>query len=341
MLRAGAPTGGAAQGGGMSGVAITNTEFVESMFSDLDDDAAAMLCGFAGDPYAPPEYAWAAYPWQHGSAFPWRLTASTNNYIAISSFTADETGRYRRRKSQFRRLHAVMVDDVGTKVQPHRQRLDVSARVETSPGNYQDFLFVSPSDAAHSLTTATRLIEQLVANGLTTDGKDPGMKGVTRVGRLPVGVNGKARYVEQLGAPFPCRLVTWKPERRYSVETIAAAFELDLTEPERPPRPEPGADVRAATEAGFAQLMQAIHATGLYVETIDDAEYGRKHVVVCPWVHTHTDRAQTGTVLIEPSANNRYAGGFKCHHTSGGCDRRTIADAYRWMRAYLARRAAA
>jgi hypothetical protein len=322
-----------------SGPIVTNTEFVETMFADLDDDAAAMLCGFAGDPYAPPEYAWAAYPWQHGSPLPWRLTTSTNNYVAVSSFTAATDGRYRRRKAQFRRLHAVMIDDVGTKVAPHRLRLDVSARVETSPGNYQDFLFVAPSDAAYSLPIATRLIEQLVAHGLTADGRDPGMKGVTRVGRLPVGVNGKQKYIAQLGHPFPCRLVAWSPDRRYTVETIANAFGLDLTPPAERPRRPVSADVRAATEAGFARLMQVIHAAGLYVETTDDGEYGRKHIVVCPWVHTHTDRAETGTVLIEPSGQNNHAGGFKCHH--GHCEHRTIADAYRWMRAYLARRAAA
>jgi hypothetical protein len=315
----------------MTGPVVTNAEFLEALFADLPDGAAAMLCGFVGDPYAPPEFAWHARPWMHGDALPRNIVPSANNYAAVSSFVPDETGRYRRRKAQFARLHAVMIDDVGTKVQVHRLRLDASARVETSPGNFQEYLFVEPSADSDSRETAETLIEQLVAHGLTADGRDPGMKGVTRVGRLPVGTNAKRKYVEQLGHPFACRLAAWRPERRYTVETIARAFGLDLTVRRREPAPLPPGTALSRV-GSFAALMRTIGVAGLYLETLGDGW----HAIVCPWVHTHTDRAETGSAVREPCDENRWAGGFRCHH--GHCDGRRIGDLYRWAEAFNAER---
>ena len=61
------------------------------------------------------------------------------------------------------------------------------------------------------------------------DGADPGMRGVTRYARLPVGQNNKAKYVERLGAPFVHQVVAWEPGLTYTVDQIAAAYGLDLT----------------------------------------------------------------------------------------------------------------
>lgn len=320
-------------------IAITNIEFLEAMFPDLDDDAAAMLCGFVGDPGKPPEYAWAAKPWAHGQELPWCVKPRSNNYVAISSFTTDAEGRYRRRVSQFRRLHAVMIDDVGTKVELHRLRLDASAVVETSPNNFQHFLFVADSPAARCVDVSTRLIDRLIGSGLMAGGIDPGMAGVNRWSRLPVGVNGKGKYVEQLGRSFPCRLTRWAPDRRYTVETIAEAFKLDLTPPPEVKRPMPSITARKGRAEDFALLMQVVHEAGLYFETLEDADCGRKHLIRCPWVHTHTDRVDTGSAVIEPNEKNRFVGGYKCWH--GHCrDVRGIGDLYGWMRVRLEREVA-
>ena len=308
-------------------LALLNTEFLEPMFADMPDDASAAVCGFPGDPNAPPEFAWCARPWRHGMRLPYSITSDTNNYIAISSFRPDAEGKVRRRKDQFARLHAVMIDDIGTKVVAARIRLPLSAQIETSPTNFQGFYFIEPSGGSDTRSTAERLIEELVAAGLTTNGKDPGMKGVTRYGRLPVGVNGKAKVIERHGGPFPVRCASFEPTRRYAVEQIAEAYGLDMRLP--PPRQvRPLTDSETAQRAdGFADLMQVITAAGLYL-----ASRGNMHDVVCPWVGGHSDRAETGTVIIEPSELNRYVGGFKCWH--GTCERRTIADVYRWARAF-------
>jgi hypothetical protein len=306
--------------------AVTNVEFLESMFADIPDDTAAILAGFVGDPYNPPQYAWARRPWQHGRSLHRDIHRDANTYTAVSSFRADELGEYRRRKSQFARLHGVMVDDIGTKVPRGIIYLPLSALIETSPRNFQGYWFIEPSPGSDDGAVAARLLDALVEAGMSKDGTDPGMKGVTRYARLPVGVNGKAKYVEQLGAPFRVRIDEWHPDRRYTVEQIAAAHGLDLTLRMREVRElRPGeASARVAT---FEQLMQLLASAGLYRESHDGW-----HDVVCPWVHTHTDRAETGTAVREPAASNNWAGGFRCHH--GHCEQRTIADVYRWARHY-------
>jgi hypothetical protein len=305
--------------------AVTNVEFLESMFADIPDDAAAILAGFVGDPYRPPQYAWSRRPWRFGRPLHRDIHRDANTYTCISSFRADESGEYRRRKPHFARIHVVMIDDIGSKVPHGIIYLPLSALIETSPRNFQGFYFIMPSAASDDGAIAARLLDALVEAGMSKDGTDPGMKGVTRYGRLPVGVNGKSKYVEQLGAPFRVRLDEWHPERRYTVEQIAAAYKLDLTIQTRHVRDLlPGeASARATT---FEHLMQLLASKGRYRESHDGW-----HDIVCPWVDSHTDRAETGTALREPAASNNWAGGFRCHH--GHCERRTIADVYAWARA--------
>jgi len=218
-----------------------------------------------------------------------------------------------------------MVDDIGTKVPHGIIYLPLSALIETSPRNFQGYYFIEPSAASDDGAIAARLLDALVEAGMSKDGTDPGMKGVTRYGRLPVGVNGKAKYVEQGGAPFRVRIDEWHPQRRYTVEQIAAGYRLDLTIRTRQVRElEPGeASARATT---FEHLMQLLASKGRYRESHDGW-----HDIVCPWSDTHSDRAETGTALREPSESNNWAGGFRCHH--GHCERRTIADVYAWARA--------
>ena len=49
--------------------------------------------------------------------------------------------------------------------------------------------------------------------------------------------------------------------------------------------------------------------------------------VRCPWVHEHTGGDEGGTAYFEPSAQNGFAGGFKCLHAH--CAGRTVADVHK------------
>lgn len=240
-----------------------------------------------------------------------------------------QTGDIRRRKANFVAMHAVMIDDVGTKVLRDKLLLKPSAAIETSPGNFQAYLFLRQKDGAtRDRALCERLIKAMIKSGLTASGKDPGMDGVTRYGRLPIGINGKGKYVEQLGRAFPTRCVVFKPNLRYAIAEVAAAWHLDLSAPGptmyNTVVPITPALVKSAG-AQFTALIKTFQKMNMYL--------GRReawHDVICPWVEDHTDRCTSGTAIAEPSAANGYMGGFVCHH--GHCrETRSMRDIREWL----------
>ena len=320
----------------MAGVSITNQQFLNTMFNDMPDCVAAMTCSFSGDPFddsGDRKFKWHAKPWRPGTAT-LHLRSTTNNYVCISNFTPDpDTGQWRRRKAQFSRMHALMLDDIGTKIAKNKIRLPLSALIETSPGNFQGWHFLAKSPGSCDFATADATLKAMIASKLTADGADPGMNGVTRVGRLPVGVNGKEKYVRQLGHPFQCRAVAWNPERRYSIEDIVKAYKLNINAHthtrtsgsyspsgarNRLPR---GEATKRVNE--FERMMKRLADGGLYL-----ASRGAWHDIICPWVDEHTDAKVGGSALYIPAASNDWLGGFKCHH--GHCEHRTVGDVYRF-----------
>lgn len=307
--------------------AVTNAEFLEALFAELPDGAAAMTCAFAGDPHHAGRSAWFARPWMFGE--PMTARATSNNYVVVSSFLPDPIiGQYRRRKANFARLHAVMVDDLGTKLPlANVERLKPSALVETSPGNYQAWLFLAPGEVTDSREIAERLIGSMIRQGLAAD-TDPGMSGVTRYGRLPVGINGKAKYLRD-SKPFTVRLAAWSPATRYEVADVVRAFGLDLT----PVHPSAQRSATPVTVGGahrriddFAAMLEVLQAAGFYQAAIGEG----RHAITCPWVDEHTDRCDTGTAILEPGPSNNWVGGFRCHHSHG--ERLHIGHVYRFVR---------
>jgi hypothetical protein len=248
-----------------------------------------------------------------------------NAYFTVSTFEPCEeadkaTGEiresYRRRKAQFLQMHAVMVDDIGTKVPEARVRLPVSTLIETSPGNYQGCYLLADEPGVRDREACERLVSRMVAAGLAVDSKDPGMTGVTRYARLPIGVNAKAKYVRQLGHPFAVRIEIFEPMRRYGLAEIAAAYGLDITAPAALARVAVKLSPELIEEAGedFSALLDVFKEMGMYHSP--EGHKGPWHDVTCPWVHEHTDHADTGAALAKPSEANAWRGGFMCHHGS-------------------------
>lgn len=305
---------------------VTNGDFLEAVFVDAEAGACTIVCSFLADPYAAKRSAWFGRPWAPGDRLPHWFDEG-NTYLTVSTFRPDQqTGECRRRKANFAAIHAVMVDDIGTKVQSEKLHLEPSALIETSPGNYQAYYLLEQDDDTRNRGLCERLIERMVAAGLTADGRDPGMKGVTRYGRLPVGINNKPKYVEKLGKPFAVRCQWFDPGTRYTIRQIAEAWKLDLSEPKVAFTNVVSITPALAKRAGekFSSLIEVFKGMGMYHE-----QRGAWHDVTCPWIHTHTDRADTGTAIAEPSADNRYAGGFRCHH--GHCENRTMRDVRAWL----------
>ncbi len=89
-----------------------------------------------------------------------QITEHYNNYFGLAVFRPDEAGHYRRQKTRFQALHAVMLDDIGTKVAEERVTLPPTWMLETSPGNCQaGYLLAEPlADGG----VADRLMDALV-----------------------------------------------------------------------------------------------------------------------------------------------------------------------------------
>lgn len=284
--------------------------FLDTVFQNLPPDGRPWVAGFRCDPYHP-DARWGGVPVD--GRLPDIIEPGANNYLAVSSFKAGDDGRIHRRKANFAAMHLVMVDDVGTKVPVGSITLEPSYQLETSPGNFQcGYLLAEPvTDRA----LAEAVVEALVAQGLATDGKDPGMKGVTRYGRLPCGINNKPALVAEHGRPFAVRLVEWEPGRRYPITDVIGAYGLKLgkpraASPEREPTTPPGDD----------PLLDWLGANG-HIQGSANAEGWTP--VSCPWVGEHTGGTDTGAAYLAP-------GGFKCHH--GHCERRTIHDLRAWAK---------
>jgi len=316
-------------------VSVTASRFLTELFTEIAPGHHAVICAIPGDPEQADRKAWAGRPWWPGKKIP----ASERNrflrgnaYLTISSFHALEDGYRPRRKENFVAMHAVMIDDVGTKVAADRaNRLPLSALVETSPGNFQGWLFITPDFDSRDRDVAGRLLERMIAAGLTADGADPGMRGVTRLGRLPIGINGKQKYIEQLGCPFPVRCVEFAPERRYTIRAIAEAFGLDMRpEPTMPRRPITRAEALAAIDA-FEALLWCLGEAELYDGR--EASASGWIEIRCPFEDDHSSITATGTALAVPSEANEWQGGFVCHH--GHCSgavtgrKRTLGDVWR------------
>ena len=278
---------------------ISNSVFLRAIFRA--DWRGALVASFGGDPGAPPRGAWTVS--HAGSFFP--EDAAANNYVCISTFHASHDGRPRRRKDLHQRTHVIVLDDVGEKLLADEVRARVgppSYRLRTSPGSEQwGYILAAPEpDAAR----VDALLDGLVKAGLNPSGTDPGMKGVTRLVRLPVGRNGKAKYGPNGAA---CVLLAWAPERRFTVDQLAIALGIDLTNGEPAAKPKP-----RSRASGPDPVLDLLTDLGLVKSAI-----GAGHSdITCPFVDEHTG-GETGTAYLS-------GGGFKCHH--GHCQDRTTGD---------------
>lgn len=182
---------------------VDNNHFLHAVFGETLNSMRSLLVSFEGNPTAGPKKKWFGQPWVSDASMG---AAGNNNYFSLGTFRPDDAGQYRRKKVNFCGLYAVMLDDVGTKVNKERVTLPPSWLLETSPGNYQaGYLLDEP---LLSIKTIDQLMNAIISAGLC----DRGANGeTTRLARLPIGVNGKHEPA------FQCRMEVWEPERRYSV----------------------------------------------------------------------------------------------------------------------------
>jgi hypothetical protein len=294
---------------------VSNANFLRAVFGELGD-ARPLVVSFEGNPRTALARVWAGRAWQGATDDCAHFSAEANNYFSLATFKPDEAGHYRRQKMRFHALYAVMLDDIGTKVPMERLTLAPTWLLETSPGNHQaGYLLAEPlADGG----AADRLMHAIVGAGLC----DPGANGPTaRLARLPVAVNGKHT------APFPCRLVTWSPDLRYSLADLVDGLDLEIEPAGRPVRSGEHAAQQPSRDGEPVwiprpeenRVLIALRARGLYKAPLGEG----KHDITCPWVNEHTDAVDRGTAYFEPD-DNWPIGGFKCMH--GHCAGRHVRN---------------
>jgi hypothetical protein len=301
--------------GGEGGVfRITNAEFIEAVITELPNGASAAVCSKPGNPNLG---GWVA---RSVAGVPAILVPEHNNYLGCSSFYPGEDGLIKARKARFAACHFLMLDDIGTKVPLDRLGdFELSWLIETSPGNYQGGIILDTpiTDGA----VAVRLLNAMIDAGLC----DAGATGpLSRWARLPVAINGKPKHADEAGVPFRCRLVKWRPAKRYSPQEIVDRLELELApvgrskKPAQPSAPFNQAPHRAGNNADDVLIpkapvnpvVEALKARGLYKTPLGSG----KHDMTCPWVHEHTDELDTGAAYFEPD-DSFPIGGFCCQHS--------------------------
>lgn len=283
---------------------VTNKEFIETIFGV--DAPWCHVTDFTHDPSNIPNGLEHLIAWKGDYFSRYQFAQQSNQYFTISTFYADDKNVARRRKALYRQTHCIVLDDVKEKlVQSEVDKLPTPTWVlETSNGSEQwGYILVTPSTERAKVEN---LLDGLIANGLAPDGKDSGMKGVTRYVRLPEGINNKAKKLVD-GQPFKCRMLEWSPFNTTTLEELAAPLHVDLSRERRDQRVDGAADV---SDHPLLELTDIIHVK----EVRSDGRFD----ITCPWVDEHTGADDSGSAIFTNSDGTL---GFKCHH--GNCQEKT------------------
>jgi hypothetical protein len=295
-------------------------QFLLALASGLPADERMILCGFAGDPNIIGPTAWRPRPWRPEREM--NLGDDWNAYVTVASFRRASDNSFRRRTETFAAGRALMVDDVGTKVKREAvEGVPPSAIVETSPGNEQWWYILG--EPGRDVARFDGVIRAFISGKLL--GADPGMSGVTRVGRIPGYVNGKPS-----NKGWRCRL-KMLDERRFTVAELLERFNLKLNgrRIDRVVKRSEVAEERCAAYATTHKWL-ALNAC-LKREEPDPSGWTEMR---CPWVGDHTAAADTGAAIREPADENDYYGAFRCHH--GHCADKGWSDLTDWIQDQIA-----
>jgi len=292
--------------------------FFEAMKAMTPADARIMACQFRGDPGDDIKGKWRARVVNDLST----VDEQANVYFCVSAMKKNARGEFRRRKENFSAGLLLMIDDLGDGPAAKFpmstiDALPPTALIETSKDNFQAVYFFD--EPIVELRLFQRLITAFIERKFL--GADPGMAGVNRVFRPPIGVNGKPKH-----DGWRVRLAEWAPNHRYSPETIAEAFGLVLAPPGRPiPRGATRSVEQAQRE--FKLIKEALRDAGMLKG--EEHDLGGWLDVQCPWTNEHTNALDNGAAICYPNEENGLTGGFKCHH--GSCKGRGWRAMTDWL----------
>ena len=293
-------------------------DFLHALFhAPMGEDERAILCGFPGNPADREKASWRPWAWRPGRDLPFD-DPRWNAYVCVSTVAHNKDGGFRRRKENFAAAHALMIDDVGTKVPRELvAALAPSAVIETSPGNEQHWHFFA--EPVTDRARFERLVQGFIDKSLA-GAPDPGMAGAMRVGRVPGFANDKPAY-----NGFRTRLVSLDAARRYTPEQVARAF--GVVEKRKPLSKAAALELElrrmAGAEMGVPQEARAERMREFQTHlrcmrqarmVLSEPDMGDWIEVECPWRGDHTGGAGTGAAVRRPAEENFWYGGFKCWH---------------------------
>ncbi len=198
-------------------IEVTNQEFLQVLFGEewtkvhvtsFTDDPSAIAVDRRG-------LCWAGGP---ASRLLRGMREGSNQYFCISLFTDGK-----RRRAEFDGCFVIVADDVSEKIPTENaERLPTPTyKLRTSEGSEQWGWVLDTVEEDRG--RVDRLLDGLVTQGLVPNGKDPGMKGVTRYVRLPGGTNTKRSR-----SNFKCEMLEWSPNVMVRIESLASCFDIDL-----------------------------------------------------------------------------------------------------------------
>ena len=292
---------------------ISNTEFLRAIFGD--QHSLAHVTSFTQDPGGIPASE-GGRCWAGGAFKDTPLIPDSNQFYTVSLFAPDEKGRSRRRKVNFSACYVIGLDDVREKLPIEQvERLPSPSIVIKSSLHSEQWLYLLATPCVDA-SCIDNLHDGLINNGLVPDSKDPGQKGVTRYLRLPEGCNTKSKRIAENGGAAPhCEVTEWHPERRYTLDQLAAPFGVDLYAPRAEKRVDGAA---AIPDHPLLKIPDIIKVKEIRSD-------GRLDIT-CPWVDEHTGGADDGAAVF---TNKDGTIGFKCHH--GSCEGRTGRDLLKWV----------
>jgi hypothetical protein len=293
---------------------ISNKQFLHAIYGE--DLKSVHLAAVPGDPNsADVRGFWRGGPYQKVIS----LCLDQNNNFHSTSLIAPEVGR--RMDKHFGGQKLIVIDDVGQKVSAELVRKmlgEPSYIIETSPGCFQWGYILK--DKITDRRVGKALMEGLKAHKLS----DPGTTKTGQYFRLPVGINGKQKYLADHPGGFPVVLREWNPDRAFAVDQLAMQLGVSLTE-----------DDLVATSTRSVSSVQGqvdMNNPDLWVQALQELGLAKglnsagMLEITCPFVEEHTGQVDNGSAYL---GNER----FKCHHR---CDCRDSLDFHARIKEMLA-----
>ncbi|NBW17833.1 MAG: hypothetical protein EBR82_58630 [Caulobacteraceae bacterium] len=198
--------------------AISNSEFLRTVYGELPIGQHGWVCNFRESPESAPPSVWMgrAYKGRTNQAGLIDRAVDDNTYFSTAVLRATDDDEICRRKDAFVRLAALVVDDV----QLGDLMGDPTWVLETSPGKHQVGIKINADDPdAGDRDLVDRVMEQLGGRA----GNDQAGNACVRYVRLAVGTNTKPA-----AAGFKHRVARWKPGHELSLDEACKAFGIEL-----------------------------------------------------------------------------------------------------------------